>query len=280
MIVYFDSSKLLDINSSFFFYNTKSVRVVKKDYDVKNVSLIKDTILLFDPLIRDLELALDLKKEVVLLLSCVSDEYTKYLLEVKHVLIFEKVEELALQNHNIKNYTLIKPTISKSETNQLQQNNRVLVLDPISEFKREDAEFLSNISFDIPITYSGYKTMNNNSQFRIMMKVLHSRTFIKHFPILDYEDFLANHQYVMSFVENKFPIVIYKAIQYGSIPFLLSNRYRSWILPELQSKDYEVIIDIYNNSNTIQQRQKELFDEYFKDHKEFEDIIDDIQCST
>lgn len=276
MIAYFDSSKLLDTNSSFFFYNTKSVRVVKKDYNIKNVSLIKDAILLFDPLIKDLKLALDLKKEVILLLSYVSDEYVKYLPEVKHVLIFEKVEELALQNHNVKNYSLIKPTVSKFEPNQSQQNNQVLVLDSISEFKREDAEFLANISFDIPITYSGYKTMNNNSQFRNMMKVLHSRAFIKYFPILDYEDFLANHKYIMSFIENKFPIVIYKAIQCCSIPFLLSNRYRSWILPELQSKDYETIIEIYNNPNTIQQRQKELFDDYFEDHKEFEDIVDDI----
>jgi len=281
-MIFINQTKVPDVNMLYFFYNLEGVKIVdifKKKFEVKDITKIDDEILLFDPSLENLKLILDLDKSVTIVMSYVNEDYVPLLGRdnIKKVLIFEDLEATFLDSRKINKFELVKPTMPISES-PVEKLDDIAVFTSIHDMKPSDNNILYEISILHRVIYYGYKVVEDNSDFKTLMGINYSPVKIRPFPIFNLKELIQKSLFTLDFSSNKFPITIFSSLEYKNIPIIFGNKYRRWIATEFQNPELQDLKEVFKNSSNnfkleIIDKQREIFKEYFKNHKPVNEVL-------
>jgi len=122
---------------------------------------------------------------------------------------------------------------------------------------------------DKTLFYGGLKVIENESCFKNLIDLLYNDIQIEEYKIFSLFEDLRTVFTTVSFVKNnEFPILSYYNLLHDNLPIVYSEIYYPWLDWRLQSKNLDILKDVFNEpivQNDIIENNKLLREKYFSE---------------
>jgi hypothetical protein len=275
-MIFLNKEGKFSINRLFDIFQIKSddfTIVDVKQITLENVLEAAGNIFLFNPTRDELELIQKLKKDVI----CISHHIKYDLIEalrsenVKKIWIFSSSDRIMLENNHIEKYQLVLPATSTKMPKE-KYFGAVGCGDELKNLEKSDVKTLidlSDVMNDKTLFYGGLKVIENESCFKNLIDLLYNDIQIEEYKIFSLFEDLRTVFTTVSFVKNnEFPILSYYNLLHDNLPIVYSEIYYPWLDWRLQSKNLDILKDVFNEpivQNDIIENNKLLREKYFSE---------------
>lgn len=217
--IFIEKDSVRTINALYSFYNLKDVDYSNIKLEANNIKKLEkyEKILIHNPSKDEISFLHSLDNiEIILIFDSISTSILNYISLIKNckILIFNQMDEIFLDNNDVKNYYLINPIKEKEvilNYDDKSEENRLGIVNCFSRLKSLSLEniesLIKNNMESYTISYKGLKEVDNDNEYKKLKRLLFNNVIVSSFPILKLEQNIIDTGSIIS-LGSDFPIEV------------------------------------------------------------------------